>query len=110
MVSVAAINSAGVGPYSDTIAAPTTVFDEDSFSLDVDSLSPTTATISWTLALPPSLSATYSLSYSNTLNSHCFSHSASTTGLTDTVATLSGLHEGTLYSVSVTAALSNGDL
>ena len=84
------------------------MLDGSSLSLVLDSTSSTSATLSWAPSLP-SLSATsYSLSYSN---SHCFTDSHIITGLPSSVTetTLSDLHPGTQYSVSLTAALSNGE-
>ena len=76
--------------------------------LSVVSSSTTSLTISWTLA--GGVTATgYTISYSNT-NTDCFTHSDTITDIpgSETMYTLTGLEEGTEYSITVTATLSGG--
>ena len=69
--------------------------------------SSTSLAISW--ALEDSLTATsYTISYSNT-NTDCFTHSRSDISASGTSHTLTGLEEGTEYSITVTATLT-GDV
>ena len=78
-------------------------------SVTLDSKLPTSLTISWTLVYV--LTATgYSVSYSNTNNTDCI-----TAGYPDIPISagessreLTGLEEGTEYSITVTATLSDG--
>ena len=51
--------------------------------------------------------ANYIISYSNT-NTQCFTDSDDITGITATETTLTGLQEGTQYSITVTVMLSDG--
>ena len=76
--------------------------------LSVDSLSFTSLTVSWTLTDGVTVTD-YSISYSNT-NTDCFTHSDTTTDIpgSETMYTLTGLEEGTEYSITVTATLSGG--
>ena len=80
------------------------------FLVSVDSMSTTSLTISW--MLDERVTATgYSISYSNT-NTQCFTRSYDDiTGITssETTYTLTGLQEGTEYSITVTAMLSKGE-
>ena len=70
------------------------------------SSSDTSLTISWTL--PEGVSTTsYTISYSNT-NTDCFTHSRSDISASGTSHTLTGLEEGTEYSITVTATLTGG--
>ena len=52
----------------------------------------------------------YTISYSNT-NTDCFTDSDDITGIaaSETMYTLTGLQEGTEYSITVTAILSDGE-
>ena len=80
-----------------------------SVSDSVTSSTPTSLTISWTLA--ENVTATdYTISYYNTNNTDCFTGSDNATGIpgNETVYTLTGLEEGTEYSITVTATLSGG--
>ncbi|CAI8047832.1 Receptor-type tyrosine-protein phosphatase delta, partial [Geodia barretti] len=64
-------------------------------------------TISWTLERP--LTATgYTISYSNTNNTGCFTDSRSGITTSWTSYSLTGLEEGTRYSITVTATLTRG--
>ena len=49
----------------------------------------------------------YTISYSNT-NTQCFNDSNDITDITATETTLTGLQEGTQYSITVTVMLDNG--
>ena len=51
--------------------------------------------------------ANYTISYSNT-NTQCFTDSDDITDITATESTLTGLQEGTQYSITVTVMLSDG--
>ena len=76
--------------------------------LDVFTSTTTSLTISWTL--DDSVTATsYTISYSNT-NIDCFTDSNNITGIaaSETMYTLTDLQEGTEYSITVTALLSDG--
>ena len=82
-----------------------------SVSDSVTSSTPTSLTISWTLA--GNVTATdYTISYYNTNvnNTYCFTGSDNATGIpgSETMYTLTGLEEGTEYSITVTATLSGG--
>ena len=76
-------------------------------SVNVDSSSPTSLAISWTLN---DLTATsYTISYSN-INTQCFTDSNEViTGITESMYTLTDLQEATEYSITVTAILSDGN-
>ena len=81
---------------------------DDAFVTKLVSTSPTSVTI--TLTLADGVNATnYSISYSNT-NTQCFTDSNDISGITasTTVYTLTGLQEATEYSIIVTAILSDG--
>ena len=76
-------------------------------SVNVDSSSPTSLTISWTLN--DLTATTYIISYSNT-NTQCFTDSNEViTGITETIYTLTDLQEATEYSITVTAILNDGN-
>ena len=77
--------------------------------LSLDSSFPTSLTISWTLV--DGVTATgYTISYSNTNNTDCFTDSDTITDVpdSDTTYTLTSLKIGTEYSITVTATLSGG--
>ena len=69
--------------------------------------SPTSLTISWSLVGDVTATGDYTISYSNT-NTQCFTDSDDITGITATETTLTGLQEGTQYSITVTVMLSDG--
>ena len=78
----------------------------DALSVSVDSTTSTSVNISWTL-FGETATSDYTISYSNT-NTQCFTDSDNITGITATETTLTGLKEGTQYSITVTVMLSNG--
>ncbi|CAI8023826.1 Receptor-type tyrosine-protein phosphatase delta [Geodia barretti] len=102
-VQVAAVNGAGTGPYSSGISLTTS----DGLSTQVISSSNTSLAISWTLEETLTASA-YTISYSNTNNTDCFTDSRSDTITSETTYQLTGLEEGTQYSITVTATLTGG--
>ena len=79
----------------------------DGLTVSATPSSSTSLTISWTLE--DSLTATsYTISYSNTNNTDCFTDSRSGIPASGTSHTLDGLEEGTEYSITVTVTLSGG--
>ena len=70
--------------------------------------STTSLTISWTLAMGVTTTA-FTISYSNT-NIYCFTDSSTIPDIagSDAMYTLTGLEEGTEYSITVTATLTGG--
>ena len=70
--------------------------------------SPTSLTISWSLVGDVTATGDYTISYSNTNNTQCFTDSVNITGITATETTLTGLKEGTQYFITVTVMLSDG--
>ena len=80
-----------------------------SLSFDSSSTTVTSLTISWTLA--DDVTATnYTISYSNTNNTDCITtgYPNITTSPSALTRELTGLEEGTEYSITVTATLSGG--
>ena len=78
-------------------------------SVYVSATSTTSLVISWTLT--EGVTATsYNISYTNT-DTQCFTDSDNFTdiGANETMYTVTGLQEGTEYSISVTAILSDGE-
>ena len=71
------------------------------------SLSAMSVTISWTLADGLTATNGYSISYSNT-DTECFTTSYDDITTSHTVYTLTGLEEGTDYSITVTVSLTDG--
>ena len=70
-------------------------------------VSPTSLTISWTLVGGVTATGDYNISYFNT-NTQCFNDSKDITGITATETILTGLQNGTQYSITVTVLLSGG--
>ena len=86
----------------------TSFFTTDGLSTRAISSSTTSLTISW--ILENTLTATaYTISYFNT-NTDCFSDSSTISGIagSQTMYTLTGLEEGTEYSITVSASLTGG--
>ena len=77
--------------------------------VSVISSSPTTLTISWTVDVGVMVES-YTITYSNT-DPDCFRDSDDTTDIASdmTMYTLTGLEEGTEYSITVTALLADED-
>ena len=75
--------------------------------VSVDSSSTTSLTISWTLADGLTATSDYTISYSNT-DTECFTISYDDISTSQTMTTLTGLEEGTGYSITVTVSLSGG--
>ena len=78
-------------------------------SVDILSISTTSISLSLTLNEDQLPATSYTVSYSNTNNTECFTNFDEVTGITATMYTLTGLKEGTEYSITVTASLSNGE-
>ena len=87
-------------------------FDENSISVALVAVSSTSATISWALGVPPLTATSYSLSYSNSGHTDCFTDPENITEIPGSLTqpTLTLLHAGTQYSVVLTALLSNGEM
>ena len=64
----------------------------------------------WKFQLTDKTVSTYSISYSNTNNTQCFNDSNDISDISgsETMYNLTGLQEGTEYSITVTAILSDG--
>ena len=87
-----------------------TAIKTDPLSVTLDSTSLTSLTVAW--ALPEELTVTsYTISYSNTNNTQCFTDSNDITGIaaSETTYTLTELQENTEYSITLTALLSDGE-
>ena len=65
----------------------------------------------WEFQLTSKTVSTYSISYSNTNNTQCFTDSNDISDISDseTMYNLTGLQEATEYSITVTAILSDGE-
>ena len=76
----------------------------------ISSISNTSITLSFALIEDHLNVTNYTISYSNT-NNECFSESDDITGIpgSETMYTLTGLQEGTVYSMTVIGYLSNGE-
>ena len=71
----------------------------------------TSLTVMWKFQLTDNTVSTYSISYSNTNNTQCFTDSNDISGISasETMYTLVNLHKGTEYSITVTAILNDGE-
>ena len=71
----------------------------------------TSLTVMWKFQLTDKTVSTYSISYSNTNNTQCFtdSNDISDISASETMYTLVNLHKGTEYSITVTAIVSDGE-
>ena len=79
----------------------------DGLNTQVISPTNTSLTIAWTLE--ETLTATgYTISYYNTNNTDCFTDSRSGITTSGTSYQLTGVEEGTQYSITVTATLTGG--
>ena len=88
-----------------------TALSTDLLSVTLVSTSTTSLTVSWTLVLAEGVTATsYTISYSNT-DTQCFTDSNDITDIADseTMYIVTDLQEGTEYSITVTAMLSDGE-
>ena len=88
-----------------------TALSTDVLSVALVSTSTTSVTVSWTLVLGEGVTATsFTISYSTT-DTQCFTDSNDITGIADseTMYTVTDLQEGTEYSITVTAMLSDGE-
>ena len=65
----------------------------------------------WEIQLTSKTVSTYSISYSNTNNTQCFTDSNDISDISgsETMYNLTGLQEATEYSITVTAILSDGE-
>ena len=75
--------------------------------VSLDTTSTTSVTISWALADDLTATTDYTISYSNT-DTECFTTSYNDITISQTMTTLTGLEEGTDYSITVTVSLSDG--
>ena len=89
----------------------TVALNTDSLSVSVNSASNTSISLSLTLNEKLATVTNYSISYFNTNSTQCFTDSNDITGIagSETVYTLTGLEEGTEYSVTVSATFSSGE-
>ena len=85
-----------------------TVLSTDVLSVTLVSTSTTSVTVSWTLA-EGVIATSFTISYSNT-DTQCFTDSNDITGIagSETMYIVTYLQEGTEYSITVTAMLSDG--
>ena len=70
--------------------------------------SSTSLVVMWELLSPTETPPTYTISYSNTNNTDCFTDSGVITDITAMQYTLSNLQEATEYNVTVSTTLTNG--
>ena len=71
----------------------------------------TSLTVMWEFQLTSKTVSTYSISYSNTNNTQCFTDSNDISDISgsETMYNLTGLQEATEYSITVTAILRDGE-
>ena len=102
-IEVAAVNSAGIGIYSLAVISET-----GTLAVSLSATSTTSLTVSWILAEGVTVTS-FTISYSNT-DTQCFPDSNDITDIaaSETMYTVTGLQEGTEYSITVTAMLSDG--
>ena len=76
-----------------------------------DMIKSTSLVVKWEFLSTSKTVSTYSISYSNTNNTQCFtdSNDISDISASETMYNLTGLQEATEYSITVTAILSDGE-
>ena len=76
-----------------------------------DMIQSTSLVVKWEFLSTSKTVSTYSISYSNTNNTQCFtdSNDISDISASETMFNLTGLQEATEYSITVTAILSDGE-
>ena len=76
-----------------------------------DMIQSTSLVVKWELLSTSKPVSTYSISYSNTNNTQCFTDSNDISDIrgSETMYNLTGLQEATGYSITVTAILSDGE-
>ena len=84
------------------------VYSSGTLAVSLNATSTTSLTVSWTLATDVT-ATNFTISYSNT-DTQCFNDSNDITGIgaSETMYNVTGLQEGTEYSITVTAMLSDG--
>ena len=84
------------------------VYSSGTLAVSLNATSTTSLTVSWTLAEGVTVTG-FTISYSNT-DTQCFTDSNDITGIagSETMYIVPGLQEGTEYSITVTAMLSDG--
>ena len=88
-----------------TLVAHSTVSHTDTLFVSLISSSATSLTISWTLD-EGVIATSYTISYENT-DTDCFTMTYDDITTSETAVDLTGLEEGTEYSITVTATLSD---
>ena len=86
------------------------VYSSGTLAVSLNATSTTSLTVSWTLVLAEGVAATnFTISYSNT-DTQCFTVSNDITDIaaSETMYNVTDLQEGTEYSITVTAMLSDG--
>ena len=87
------------------------VFFTEGISVEVDAVNTTTISVSWMVDASITTSAGYTISYSNTDNTECFTDSDTVTGIAASQRsyTVTGLEEATEYNVTVTLLYMSGN-